>query len=105
MKTLYVLGINKEIIGEVKYLSTNNEYYFHHVMAHAFNTTVNCVMSKEEYNKMNNMYMCVVCNNNAVDVLDGYDTCPDCMAIQKPKSGWTLEGREDFINKTSHLRD
>ncbi len=104
MKTLYVLGSEKEIVGEVKYTSTNNEYYFCHAIAHAFNTTPHCLITKEEYNKKNNIYLCVVCDNNVVDVLDGYDTCPDCMAIQKPKSGWTLEGREDFINKTKHLK-
>lgn len=105
MKTLYVLGVNQEIIGEVQYRSTDNEYYFCHTIAHAFNTSLNNIITKEQYNKNNNIYMCVVCDKNAVDVLDGYDTCPDCVAIQKLKSGWTLESREDFINKTKHLRD
>jgi hypothetical protein len=79
MKTLFVLGKDQEIIGEVKYNPHPNIMYFYQSIAHAFSVDIQQIISKEEYYKKNNVYLCSVCNETPVDVLDGYDTCPDCI--------------------------
>lgn len=79
MKTLYILDAKQQIIGKISYTSIANENYFRLGLAHAFDTNPNNIITKEDYNKRNNIYLCSVCDETPVDVLDGYDTCPDCI--------------------------
>jgi hypothetical protein len=66
--------------------------YFYHSIAHSLGVDISQLKTVvngtyDQITVINNIRKCKVCEDVVVDILGGYDTCPDCMAIQKPKSG------------------
>lgn len=83
MKTFYILNKGNKIIGELKTEQQLNEIYFVHAIAHAYSVPLKNIILKEQYEKDYKIYYCVCCGDHPVDVLGGYDTCPDCSALTK----------------------
>jgi hypothetical protein len=48
-------------------------------LSETYKTTPDNVLVQSEIDQQNQIYRCVVCQENPVDALGGYDTCPDCI--------------------------
>jgi hypothetical protein len=48
-------------------------------LAELYQTSPESIITQGDLDREEQIYRCVVCQENPVDALGGYDTCPDCI--------------------------
>lgn len=80
METYYIIGRDDKIIAELRTTNQPNFRYILHAIANGFDVPIENIIHKTTYERNMQIYNCVVCGKVPVDVHDGYDTCPECVA-------------------------